>query len=89
MPFEALKDISGLTDDPKTHVIRLTAAPLAARTTIGPRLFDFALAHRDLRLELTTTNGMLDFFRDNIDLAFPLGSLSDSSLIAKRPWAVR
>lgn len=87
-PFEALQDISGLTGDTKTHVIRLTAPPLAARTTIGPRLFDFAQAHPDLRLELTTTNSMLDFFRDNIDLAFRLGPLSDSSLIAKRLWAV-
>ncbi|UWQ90857.1 LysR family transcriptional regulator [Rhodobacteraceae bacterium M382] len=87
-PFEALQDVAGFSDDGKRHMIRITAPPLAARTSIGPRLLEFAKQNPDVMLDLTTTNTMLDFFRDNIDLAFRLGPLNDSSLIAKRLWSV-
>lgn len=87
-PVEALQDVAGFADDARHHTIRITAPPLAARTTIGPRLLEFAAQNPDLKIELTTTNATLDFFRDNVDLAFRLGPLTDSSLIAKRLWSV-
>ncbi len=87
-PVEALQSIAGFTGDIRHHTIRITAPPLAARTTIGRRLLEFAARNPEVRIDLTTTNTMLDFFRDNIDLAFRLGPLSDSSLVAKRLWAV-
>ncbi|QFT74081.1 LysR family transcriptional regulator [Ruegeria sp. THAF33] len=87
-PIESLQGIAGFTDDTRRQSIRITAPPLAARTTIGPRLLDFAEQNPDVALEVTTTNIMLDFFRDNIDLAFRVGPLTDSSLVAKRLWSV-
>jgi DNA-binding transcriptional LysR family regulator len=87
-PIEALQGVAGFADDTRRHMIRLTAPPLAARETIGPRLLDFAQQNPDVEFELTTTNLFLDFFRDNIDLAFRVGPLSDSNLIAKRLWSV-
>ncbi|WP_170386540.1 LysR family transcriptional regulator [Ruegeria atlantica] len=87
-PIEALQGIAGFTDDTRHQSIRITAPPLAARTTIGPRLLDFVAQNPDVALEMTTTNAMLDFFRDNIDLAFRVGPLTDSSLVAKRLWSV-
>ncbi|PSL22119.1 LysR family transcriptional regulator [Shimia abyssi] len=87
-PLEALQDVAGFTDDIKRQTIRITAPPLAARTTIGPRLLEFASDNPDVAFDLVTTNVMLDFFRDNIDIAFRLGPLADSSLIAKRLWSV-
>ncbi|MDP5218021.1 LysR family transcriptional regulator [Ruegeria sp. 2205SS24-7] len=87
-PIEALQGVVGFADDTRRQSIRVTAPPLAARTTIGPRLLDFAEQNPDVELELTTTNVMLDFFRDNIDLAFRVGPLTDSSLVAKRLWSV-
>ncbi len=87
-PIEALQGVAGFTDDTRRQSIRITAPPLAARTTIGPRLLDFAEQNPDVALEMTTTNIMLDFFRDNIDLAFRVGPLTDSSLVAKRLWSV-
>ena len=87
-PFEALQDVAGFMDDIKRQTIRITAPPLAARTTIGPRLLEFASQNPDVTFDLVTTNAMLNFFRDNIDVAFRLGPLSDSSLIAKRLWSV-
>ncbi len=87
-PIEALQGVAGFTDDTRRQSIRITAPPLAARTTIGPRLLDFAKLNPDVAFEMTTTNVLLDFFRDNIDLAFRLGPLTDSSLVAKRLWSV-
>ncbi len=87
-PIEALQGIVGFTDDTRRQSIRITVPPLAARTTIGPRLLDFAEQNPDVALEMTTTNIMLDFFRDNIDVAFRVGPLTDSSLVAKRLWSV-
>ncbi|MEM8972774.1 MAG: LysR family transcriptional regulator [Pseudomonadota bacterium] len=87
-PIEELQDVAGYTDDLKRHTIRITAPPLAARTTIGPRLLEFAAQNPEVGFDVVTTNAMLDFFRDNIDLAFRLGPLEDSSLVAKRLWSV-
>ncbi|WP_171206804.1 LysR family transcriptional regulator [Ruegeria sp. HKCCA0235A] len=87
-PIESLQGVAGFTDDTRRQSIRITAPPLAARTTIGPRLLDFAEQNPDVALEVTTTNIMLDFFRDNIDVAFRVGPLTDSSLVAKRLWSV-
>ena len=87
-PIEALQDITGLSGDTDKHTIRITAPPLAVHTSIGPRLLDFTERNPNISLSLTSTNSMLDFYRENIDIAFRLGPLSDSSLIAKRLWTV-
>ncbi len=87
-PIEALQGVAGFSDETKRQKIRITAPPLAARVTIGPLLLDFAAQHENVELELTTTNLFLDFFRDNIDLAFRVGPLTDSSLVARRLWSI-
>ncbi|MEM9626166.1 MAG: LysR family transcriptional regulator [Pseudomonadota bacterium] len=87
-PIEALQEIGGAIVDGTRPTIRVTAPPLAARTTIGPKLLSFAARHPEIMIDLTTTNAELDFVRDNIDLAFRLGPMTDASLIAKRLWLV-
>lgn len=87
-PIEALQGVAGFTEDTRRQVIRITAPPLAARKTVGPRLMDFAEQHPDVEFDLTTTNLFLDFFRDNIDLAFRVGPLTDSNLVARKLWSV-
>jgi DNA-binding transcriptional LysR family regulator len=87
-PVEALQNITGTGSGDGRQVLRLTAPPLAARTTIGPRLLAFAELHPELVIDLTTTNTNLDFIRDNIDLAFRLGPMKDSGLIARALWSV-
>ena len=87
-PIEALQDLAGFADDTRTQTIRITAPPLAARTTVGRRLLEFAALQPEVKIELTTSYAYLDFLRDNIDLAFRLGPLTDSSLVARRLWPV-
>jgi len=87
-PIEALRGIAGFADDASKHTIRVTAPPMAVQSRIGARLLDFAAAHPDIRLDVTATNAVLDFFRDNIDLAFRVGPLKDSTLVARRLWTL-
>jgi LysR family transcriptional regulator AphB len=68
--------------------IRATAPPLAARTRLGAALVDYLAAHSDVKLDLITTNAHLDFIRDNIDIAFRIGPLADSGLVATKLWDV-
>ena len=68
--------------------IRATAPPLAARTRLGAALVDYLAAHADVTLDLITTNATLDFIKDNIDIAFRIGPLSDSGLVATKLWDV-
>lgn len=87
-PVEALNDITDFAEDTKSQVIRMTAPVVAARTTVGPKLLDYAAQHPDVLLHLTTTNTVLDFYRDRIDFAFRVGPLEDSSLISRKLWSI-
>ncbi|MEM9630731.1 MAG: LysR family transcriptional regulator [Pseudomonadota bacterium] len=87
-PIEELQAVSGITGNSHQQTIRITAPPLAARISIGPRLLEFASQNPQVKVVLTTTNVTLDFYRDNIDLAFRLGPLTDSDLVARRLWSV-
>lgn len=68
--------------------VRATAPPLAARRTIGPLLLEFMAAYPSISIELITTNTNLDFVRDGVDVAFRLGPLDDSELVAQPLWQV-
>ncbi|MBE1284171.1 MAG: LysR family transcriptional regulator [Rhodobacteraceae bacterium] len=87
-PVEALQEIAGFADVAGRQTIRITAPPVAVQSRIGPMLLDFAQAHSGVRLDVTATNEILDFFRDNIDLAFRVGPLDDSSLVIRRLWTL-
>jgi DNA-binding transcriptional LysR family regulator len=87
-PVEALRDVAGFAGDTGTQTLRLTAPPVAVQSRIGPMLLDFAQANPGVKLEVNATNEILDFFRDNIDLAFRVGPLEDSSLVARRLWSL-
>ena len=87
-PVEALQDVAGFATDTGAQIIRLTAPPVAVQSRIGPMLLDFAQTHPEVKLEVNATNEILDFFRDNIDLAFRVGPLGESSLIARKLWSL-
>ncbi|WP_293574228.1 LysR family transcriptional regulator [Phaeobacter sp.] len=87
-PIEALQSVAGLTEDTTRHTIRITAPPMAVQDRIGPLLLDFAAENPDIRIDLTTSNTILDFFRDNVDLAFRVGPLQESGLVARKLWTL-
>lgn len=87
-PVEALQSIAGIAAAAGRQTIRITAPPAAVQSRIGARLLDFAAENPRVQIDLTTTNAILDFFRDNIDLAFRVGPLKDSGLVARKLWTL-
>lgn len=55
---------------------------------LGNWLIDFASEHKDLNLELSLSNVNLNLAQENVDLAFRVGPLIDSSAIALRLWDI-
>lgn len=51
---------------------------------IIPRLPDFLAQHRELRVDLAVSDSRQDLVQDAIDIAFRLGPLADSTLIARQ-----
>ena len=58
--------------------------PLAvARDVVLPRLPEFMQAHPDLEIELSSTDRRVDLIREGFDCVLRVGTLADSSLIAR------
>lgn len=55
---------------------------------LGGWLIDFAAEHPDLKLDLSLSNSNKHLIKDNIDLAFRVGPLVDSSAIALHLWDI-
>ncbi len=87
-PIEALQNVAGFLEETGRHTIRVTAPPMALQDRIGSLLLEFAALRPDIHLEVSATNAILDFFRDNIDLAFRVGPLQDSTLVARKLWTL-
>ncbi|MCG7587343.1 LysR substrate-binding domain-containing protein, partial [Photobacterium sp. OFAV2-7] len=55
---------------------------------LGNWLIDFASEHNELNLELSLSNVNLNLIKEDIDLAFRVGPLVDSSAVALRLWDI-
>ena len=64
--------------------LRICAPVTFARLHLVPKLGAFLDAHPKLRLELVMDDRVIDLVAENIDAALRLGSLSDSSLQARK-----
>ena len=64
--------------------LRVCAPVTFARLHIAPRLGPFLDAHPRLRLEAVMDDRNVDLLEENIDLAFRLGDLPDSTLTARK-----
>ena len=65
-------------------LIRITAVVQFVESFLWRILPDFFAAYPDIRVELRLDDRYSNLVRENIDLAFRIGNLEDSSLIAKR-----
>lgn len=62
--------------------LRVTASLAFARLILGPLLTEFTELHPELRLHFHLSDGYVDLVENNIDIAFRIGHLPDSSLKA-------
>ena len=72
-----------------TGVITVTAGPAFTAKWLAPRLFKFATEHPEIALRFTATLKLLDFGRDEIDVAIRFGFANDAGLYSEpvvREW---
>jgi len=67
-----------------TGVLRITASASFGRQYLSPLLPDFLRAHPGVRLSISLTDHVLDLVSSGFDLAIRIGTLADSTLVARK-----
>lgn len=80
---EANRTLANLSATPR-GLIKLTAPVYYGETHIAPLLHQFLVQYPDTELDVHLTNDKLDLVQGGYDLAIRLGTLEDSSLIARK-----
>ncbi len=76
-------EVRGLDNEPYGQ-LRITVPHSLSRVVIAPALNVFMRQYPDLSLDIMSDDTYTDIVQEGIDIAFRLGELSDSSLMAKR-----
>jgi DNA-binding transcriptional LysR family regulator len=71
-----LSDVSG--------TLKLSAMPSVSDTLLTPLVAAFQAFYPNVRVQILVTERMVDLIAEGIDLAFRLGALKDSCLVARR-----
>ena len=66
-----------------SSAITVTAGPAITAKWLAPRMFAFASAHPEIELRFTATLRLLDFDRDEVDVAIRFGMTSAAGLYSK------
>ncbi|EGA70586.1 LysR family transcriptional regulator [Vibrio sinaloensis DSM 21326] len=64
--------------------LRICTSLGVGQSLLSEHLANFCLQHPDIELDLALTNRRVDLIEEGFDLAFRMGDLADSSLVAKR-----
>lgn len=83
---EAMRELAAA---PVRGVLRVTAPLVFGRRHVTPIVASFLDAYPGLRVELVLHDRNLDLIAEELDVAFRIGPLADSSLIARRVGEVR
>lgn len=71
------------------RTLTVTAGPAFTAKWLAPRFYDFARAHPDIDLRFSASLRMMDFTRDEVDVAIRFGSGDDAGLYSlplHREW---
>ncbi|HEB59221.1 MAG TPA: LysR family transcriptional regulator [Gammaproteobacteria bacterium] len=75
-----------LVQDKQDHLsgrLRLSVPPSLEKCLVVPLVARFLADYPNVRIQIVITERKLDFFEDNIDMAFRVGEMKDSSLVAR------
>lgn len=82
--FEAAEaEVRGLENETYGQ-LRISVPHSLSRVVIAPALASFMRRYPDLSLDVMSDDSYTDIVQEGVDLAFRLGELADSSLMAKR-----
>jgi LysR family glycine cleavage system transcriptional activator len=82
----AWRSTKRLTD---SGVLTVTAGPAFTSKWLAPRMYDFAQAHKDIDLRFAATLRLIDFDRDEVDVAIRFGLGNDKDVYSRpliREW---
>jgi LysR family glycine cleavage system transcriptional activator len=65
-----------------TQTITVTAGPAFTAKWLAPRMFDFAVAHPEIEMRFSASLRIMDFDRDDIDVAIRFGMGDDAGLFS-------
>ena len=85
--FEQLEKSAQETATPR-GLLKLSV-PVSFGMQLGAHLLDFARAYPDVGLEVSVTDRMVNLVDEGIDAAVRIGTLTDSSLVARKLATVR
>ncbi len=66
-----------------THTLTITSGPAFTAKWLAPRMFDFAQSHPDVELRFSASLRLVDFERDDVDVAIRFGEGPDDGLFSK------
>ncbi len=81
--LEAARQIAADVNEEPKGVLRVTASAVYGQTEIAPLLPELSKKYPLLTIELLLTDAYLDLIDERVDVAIRLGSLQDSSYIAR------
>jgi len=85
---DAERQVSGEYRTPKGR-LTVTAPTLFGRLHVLPIITDFMEIHREISVQLTFTNNVVDLAEEHIDLGIRIATRLDDSLIAREVGSVR
>ena len=81
---EAVESIVSNHQATVSGILRLSAPPNISDSFLAPLLSAFHAAYPNVRVQALITERHVDHIADGVDLAFRLGPLRDTSLVARR-----
>jgi DNA-binding transcriptional LysR family regulator len=82
---ESVEAIQNIISNQRSSVrgtLRLSAPPSISDTLLTPLVTAFQASYPEVRMQILITERMVDHIADGVDIAFRLGALKDSSLVA-------
>jgi DNA-binding transcriptional LysR family regulator len=79
--------VAGIVSDRTSNVsgtLRLSAPPNISDTLLSPIVTAFQASYPNVRVQILIAERFVDHINDGVDIAFRLGALKDSSLVARR-----
>ena len=81
---EAVESIASNRRSDVCGTLRLSAMPSISDRLLAPVVTAFQASYPNVRIEILVTERMVDLIAEGVDLAFRLGALKDSSLVAQK-----
>lgn len=81
---EAVGNIASNHLSKVTGTLRLAAPPSISDSLLAPLIIAFQASYPDVRVQVFITERIVDQIAEGVDLAFRVGELEDSSLVARR-----